>query len=329
MPKSRAVVLVDKSEAALMSAIEIYNKPDYKYRDETFSILALNAWELLFKAKLLDENDNNSRCLRVYEKKRKANGEMSTKLYVKRNRAGNPLTIGLHKAMADLENNHAVAISPSLKSNIDALTEIRDNAVHFVNVGLDLYKQVLEIGTATVRNYVTLIKLWFERDLSKYNFFLMPLGFVRDSGDATALTLSPNEKKVVNYLADLTAASQDAADTDFHASLSVKLSFQRSRADTASAVIVTNDPNATPVRLTEENIQERYPWDYGELTRRLSARYIDFTANQHYHDLRKPLMTDPRFVNRRYLNPTTKTGLKKDYYSPNILQEFDKHYTRK
>ena len=45
--KARSQELVDKSIAAMVSAIEVYNKPDFKYREETFSILAINAWELL------------------------------------------------------------------------------------------------------------------------------------------------------------------------------------------------------------------------------------------------------------------------------------------
>lgn len=35
--------LLDKSMASMLSAIEIYNKPDFKYREETFAILAINA----------------------------------------------------------------------------------------------------------------------------------------------------------------------------------------------------------------------------------------------------------------------------------------------
>jgi len=35
------------SKAALIGAIEIYNKPRFEYRDEVFVILLLNAWELL------------------------------------------------------------------------------------------------------------------------------------------------------------------------------------------------------------------------------------------------------------------------------------------
>ena len=45
--------LVDKSIGSMLSAIEIYNKPDFKYREETFSILAINSWELLLKARIL------------------------------------------------------------------------------------------------------------------------------------------------------------------------------------------------------------------------------------------------------------------------------------
>ena len=47
--------LLDKSISSMLSAIEIYNKPDFKYREETFSILAINAWELLLKARLLQK----------------------------------------------------------------------------------------------------------------------------------------------------------------------------------------------------------------------------------------------------------------------------------
>jgi Domain of unknown function (DUF3644) len=43
--------LAEKSMAADLAAIEIYNKPNFVYREESFSIL-INAWELLLKAKL-------------------------------------------------------------------------------------------------------------------------------------------------------------------------------------------------------------------------------------------------------------------------------------
>jgi len=51
--------LIDNSLSAALSSIEIYNKPDFKYREEIFTILLINAWELLLKAKILkDANDD-------------------------------------------------------------------------------------------------------------------------------------------------------------------------------------------------------------------------------------------------------------------------------
>lgn len=47
--------MLDKSEEAFLMAIEIYNKPTIKYRLEGFAFFICNAWELLLKAKILNE----------------------------------------------------------------------------------------------------------------------------------------------------------------------------------------------------------------------------------------------------------------------------------
>ena len=57
--KSNVDAILEKSIACAVSAIEIYNKPDFKYREETFSILMINAWELVLKAKKIKDNNNN------------------------------------------------------------------------------------------------------------------------------------------------------------------------------------------------------------------------------------------------------------------------------
>ena len=55
-PRSR--LFLDKSLGAMLAAIEIYNKPVFSYREESFAILATNAWELLLKARLLQLASN-------------------------------------------------------------------------------------------------------------------------------------------------------------------------------------------------------------------------------------------------------------------------------
>src|SRR5712692_9991625 len=103
MSISRAARLLQNAEAALMSAIEIYNKPAFAYREETFAILALNAWELLLKAKVLTEHNNAPRSLYVYFKRPTAAGKQSKKLYVKRNRTGNIMTVGIDGCVTLIE----------------------------------------------------------------------------------------------------------------------------------------------------------------------------------------------------------------------------------
>ena len=56
--KSRSRTLADKSIDAMLAAIEVYNKPTFAYREESFAILAINSWELLLKARLLQLANN-------------------------------------------------------------------------------------------------------------------------------------------------------------------------------------------------------------------------------------------------------------------------------
>ena len=92
---ARSTRLLKNAEAALISAIEIYNKPAFGYREETFAILAINAWELLLKAKVLEQHSNVLSCLHVYTTRKLASGAQSKKKYVKLNRTGNKMTIGI------------------------------------------------------------------------------------------------------------------------------------------------------------------------------------------------------------------------------------------
>jgi len=61
--------MLEKSIAAMLSAIEIYNKPDFKYREETFSVLCINSWELLLKARVLNLSSNKLASLYAWNTK--------------------------------------------------------------------------------------------------------------------------------------------------------------------------------------------------------------------------------------------------------------------
>ena len=56
--------LLANGKAALLAAIEIYNKPQIAYRDECFVILLLNPWDLIVKA-VLAKNRTSTQAVRT------------------------------------------------------------------------------------------------------------------------------------------------------------------------------------------------------------------------------------------------------------------------
>lgn len=325
---ARSRQLLEKAESALISAIEVYNKPDFSYREETFSILALNAWELLLKAKVLADAGNDPRAIYLYETRTTKSGRQSKRRYVKRNRAGNPYTMGLFKLVVELDDDPATRLSPSVKGNLKALAEIRDNAVHYMNASPRLSKRVLEIGTASIRNLIDLAHKWFSVDLSSYSLYLMPIGFAPTSS-AQLLAPSSDEERLLNYLEQLISETPGDDSLGHYVALEVDVSMKRSSGDATMTVAIGNGPGLPEVRVTEERIRKTYPWDYAELTSRLRQRYVDFKQNKRYHQIRLPLKTNPRYVKTRSLDPGNPRSAQKDFYNPNIFQVFDKHYKRK
>jgi hypothetical protein len=140
--------------------------------------------------------------------------------------------------------------------------------------------------------------------------------------------VSKDESKLIEYLAQLVA--DDTYETQpFHVAANVEVKFQRSKLDIATKVQMSKDSDAVKITLTDEDIRDRYPWDYGQLTRALMRRYSDFSANQTYHTIRKRLAHDAKFARNRYLDPGNSRSLRKTFFNPNIVAEFDSHYTVK
>ncbi|MFC4994242.1 DUF3644 domain-containing protein [Rubritalea tangerina] len=323
--KARKKELLDRSIAAMLSAIEIYNKPDFAYREETFAILAINGWELLLKAKWLDDHKNQVRSLYVKEHGRKKDGTKSKKLRIKKTRSGNPFTHSLEYLANQLVS--LGKLDKHAKANIDALTELRDSSIHFYNNSGAFPIRLQEIGAACMKNFVSASKDWFDRDLSEYNFYLMPLSFVTLPRDQEGLVLNPEETNFIEYLESL-EPDTDSSDHDYAVTVNIELKFIKSKTRDALAITASNSDNAAEVRLTEEQVREKYPWDYNQLTSKCRERYSDFKCSKPYHELRKELEVDEKYANIRLLDPEKPKGSKKTFYNPNILQELDKHYLK-
>lgn len=322
--------LINNSIAASVSAVEIYNKPDFRYRAETFCILAINSWELLFKAKWLAENDNKIESLYVKKSRSKNDSLKSKEPNIKLTRSGNPLTHSLDYLGNKLrEQKH---LEQNAWVNIKALLELRDSSIHFYNSSLDFANRLQEIGAASLQNFVLLVEEWFNRDLSEFNFYLMPLSFVKPPTETKAILLDKEENNFLNYLEHLKTQA-DESDDKYSVAINIEVKLTRSKARNAVDVRIAHPTNtdAPEVLMTEEQVLEQYPWDYQRLTEKCKERYSDFKLNKTYHKARRSIceQKDGKLCKTRYLDPSNPKSSKKQFYKPEILHEFDKHYTKR
>ena len=94
-------------------------------------------------------------------------------------------------------------------SDIQALTEMRDSSIHFYNRSGAFPVRLQEIGTASLKNFVAACRSWFDRDLSEFNFYLMPLSFIALPQQTEAVVLNQEEKKFLAFIDRLEPADDD------------------------------------------------------------------------------------------------------------------------
>ncbi len=314
--------LLNKSINSMLSAIEIYNKPNFSYREETFAILAVNAWELILKAYLLKKCSYKMENLYVMEPVIKVNGEKSTRRKPKLNRANNPMTIGLFEVIKKIEEK-GTKISDNLISSIESLVELRDNAIHFHNER-EISKELQELGFACIKNYMNIIKHWsLEIDLSSYNFYLMPLAYVDSKIQASSIT-TEEVKKYIDFVKNKVNRTTD---DDFTIAISIDIQFNKS--NSFDAIGMRHAHDGIPIKLSEEDIRNRYPLTTKELKDKAKNRYLDFKQDKKFNSLMKGLKSNDKLCYVRELDPGNVKKKKKTFYSTNVWQEFDKHYNKK
>lgn len=220
-------MLLDKSIQAMLAAIEVYNKPQFSYREETFSILAVNSWELLLKARILMLDGNRISSILEYEQRTNTDGMKSKQRYRKKNRSGNHVSISLFKAFDLLVNEYADAVPPVVRRNLELLVEVRDNSIHFINTESVLELRVQEVATACLTNYMSLVRQWFGVDFAEYHIFLMPIAFVRDFHVADAVPLNSQEKKLLQYIEQAETSGEEDEPDDFSLAVRIDLRLHR------------------------------------------------------------------------------------------------------
>ena len=275
---------------------------------------------------MLADNNNKSNCLYVYEARAVSGGKKSRKKYIKRTDANNPFTHSLSYLGNKLTESKI--LNQLAWSNVQILIELRDSSVHFYNQSSVFRARLQEIGAACVKNFAMTVWDWFGRTLSEFELHLMPIALIDLPATVDGFILNAEEKNFLSFLEHFEKHQQEPS-SPYSIAVNIEVSFVRSKAKGALSAQITSDPNALAVRLTPEQIRDKYPWDYKILTSKCQERYSDFKVTQKYHDIRRSLEVNAQYGRIQYLDDSKPKSGKKPYFNPNIMKEFDKHYTKK
>lgn len=307
----------------MVSAVEIYNKPNIFYREETFAILAINSWELLLKAQLLRINRYNMNILYVKQKRNNKNGTTGKRTEIKRNRCGNPLTISIIETMNKLiQSKH---LSENVRSNIESLIELRDNSIHFIT-SKPIQIELHELSCACILNYIAIIKKWeLNINLTRYNFQLLPLAFV-DPETSVKAALTSEQYNYINFFLSR-INNQETKDESFNVAIKVGVHFEKKK---QQAITVTQGKDGIQITLSEEDFKDKYPMTYKDVQDKAKLMYSDIIFNSDFNSLMVEIKKDPKYSHIRKLDPQNPKSPNKYFYSEGVWNSFfDIMYKRK
>ena len=260
MEKKNYEKLLDNSLAATLSAIEIYNKPDFKYRNEVFTILIINGWELLLKAKILKDNEDKIESIYALDHEGKH----------KINRSGNTMTIEVFKAVSVLKLDSAV------QENLNKLIEIRDSAIHFYN-DEDVDYLIYTLGAASLRNYQHLTKEWFDRSLLEYNFYIMPLCFNYIFKTLSLIELEKKPEAITNLIKSVSESQSKIPQNNgfyFICEISAEVKSAKKLMSGADIVVAIDQDAKNAVVITEiKNLIDQYPLAFRDLMEKVKEKF--------------------------------------------------------
>jgi hypothetical protein len=249
--------LLAKSLEAYLLGLETINRLTVAYRVETFCALMFNAWELLLKAKILDDTRDR---LEIYY----------------RRRPGEPLrSISLRDAVARVIPNDR----DQTRRNIERVADLRDAAVHLFIAQVP--KNVMGLLQACVLNYHRRLSEWFDISLADR----VPVGMMSlvydvspESLDLSSALmrrrLGKDSAEYLTSLADELRAEHESHGMapEFSVVIRYGLALQK-RAEDASVVAVTGT-EGTPIQIVERPRDSAitHPWRQKELLPEVNAR---------------------------------------------------------
>lgn len=252
--------LLEKSQEAFLMAIEIYNKPTISYRLEGFAFFICNAWELLLKAKMIQ------------------NGE-SIYFSDKPNR-----TISLNNCVAHIFTND----KDPIRKNLDIIIGLRNTSTHFIIKEMDTI--YLPFMQANVLNYSQKMFDFFEVDITeKINSSFMTL-VINNTDVSSEEILSRYGEQIFNRYNKLKNETKSIIEDSSNEKLAIQVDLNikvvKDKKDAQVTFRIAKD-GEDPVRIIKELKDTNLTHCYTQKRIReividnLKRKGIDFKLNQY------------------------------------------------
>ncbi len=250
--KKLSRLLVEKSQEAFILGLETYNRLSVRYRIEAFCFLFCNSWELLLKARLLDQRKDDKAI--YYPKKR-----------------GQPRkSLSLRDCLQRIWTN---ARDP-IRRNIEDIAEIRDAAVHLIVPELEkVYSGLFQAG---VLNYVKHLNEWFHVSITdKCSPALLSL--VANVEDVDPVKLKNRyTKSVLTFFEEeskrIDNADREMSDLTYRIPVEYKLVLTKSSSDADISLVSGNGSKQGLVLEVPKDIDRTHPYLQSDVIREVQAR---------------------------------------------------------
>ena len=259
--------LVNKSIDAYVLALETINRVSIQYRIEAFCYLICNAWELLLKAKILEDTRNKKF---IYHKKKYGKPKRSLSLRA-----------CLNKTMHNQDD--------PTRRNIERIIELRDEAVHLVISQIP--SEIILLFQASVINYHHCLNEWFGMSLADR----LPVGMMsivydmspeqsdltnsrlrRQLGQDAATFLTRYCAKVKQEFDELQRSNQFSIGVEYSLVLTKKK-------DGADIILSSGPTDSEPTRIVQvpKDPSASHPLRQKEVIERLKTELPGIQINQH------------------------------------------------
>lgn len=222
--------LIEKSQEAIILSLELYNKPTIQYRIEGFCFFFSNAWELLLKAKIIEDEKNESS---IYY--RKVKGQVRRSL-------------SLRDCIKKVFPNE----KDPIRKNIEEIAELRDCSTHYIIEELEsIFSGLFQAG---ILNYVSKISEWFDKNISdKCSPALMTL--VSDFKDIDPIKLKKKYGTTIvefvkHQITKINNIEEQVGDSKFRIPIEYKLVLTKKEAD-ADIRLTASSTGASPTLIVE------------------------------------------------------------------------------